>query len=95
MTHKHPDPAFPDRPDHPDFWAMSQAVLALDELSERLTINQIVATYVDLDSAAYMAIQRALRAANDFGLPPERVAALAAVWVDGVLTGIAMDRMRT
>lgn len=57
------DPNFPDRPQHPDFWRISEVVLQLDSrlAEENLPDEEIqaqVSEVVDLDSLQYMAAHR-------------------------------------
>jgi hypothetical protein len=89
-----PDPDFPDRPDHPDFWLLARAVQDLDAQpgAGQPTLD-IVARYVNPESAVYMAMQRALRALALPGAPGrERT---AAVWLDGLLTGMIVQHLMT
>lgn len=85
-------PRFPNRPDHPDFWAMSRTVLAHDD--DQTDIGEIIARYVDPESAVYMAEQRATRCAAEDRLPLWLLPTLAAVWIDGFITGVAVERDR-
>ena len=57
------DPNFPDRPQHPDFDVLSQAVIRTDGLADKgLTVQDIfILAGLDFDSILYMAQQRALR----------------------------------
>lgn len=60
---------FPGRPDHPDFWKLSDIVLMHDGRMEDAStpreaadaVEKIVAQFIDPSSLTYMALQRALR----------------------------------
>lgn len=74
------DPAFPDRPVHPDFWRISSAVLKLDGQSQVADWEAIVTPLVDPRSLLYMA-QNRVRTPNDPLVLP------SAAWIDGFLAG--------
>lgn len=95
--------ARPDRPSHPDFWRLSSVVLDIDgQLQEATTqtarnaaLARIVAQYVDQDSLAYVALQRALRALmSTTATDASDIAKLAAVYLDGFITGCAYQKAR-
>lgn len=91
------DPEFPDRPQHPDFWAMSRAVVSIDkEVDGGKTVEQVLnEARIDTDSLVYMARQRALRMAQAFPNPDaELLARLASVWIDAFLAGLAVGDER-
>lgn len=77
---------FPDRPNTPDFWRLSDTVLQQDGATEDTDIEDIVAGRCDLGSLAYMATQRASGVLGEWA-HPDAVAKLAAVWMDGFLAG--------
>lgn len=89
----------PKRPDHPDFWRISEILLANDGAMEAATgqdekdveWRRRVESVVDIESATYAGIQRALRlgaAIDPRGyLPLKARAAIAALWVDAFVTG--------
>lgn len=61
----HPDPQFPNRPDHPDFWLMSKVVTQHDDLCDTGTEEEggfAKTIQVDIASLGYMAGQRTKRA---------------------------------
>lgn len=91
------DPEFPDRPQHPDFWAMSRAVIEKDkEVDGGKSIEQVLdEASIDTDSLIYMARQRSLMMAR--AIPEatdETIARLASVWIDAFLTGLAVGDER-
>lgn len=57
------DPQFPARPQHPDFWKLSDVILQLDSQGEAESdaFATAVGEVVDMESLQYMAYQRALR----------------------------------
>lgn len=88
-----PDPRFPDRPAHPDFDRLSQAVIANDAVvtdaptgAQQNAYAVHVSSIVDLASLKYMADQRtalALRSVNERGYDIEHV--LPSAWIDGFM----------
>lgn len=101
-----PDPAFPDRPDHPDFWTMVEAVGEMDGIADNMDPEleglgplEVVTRKIglDIDSMYYMAQQRALRAANLFGMPEDKDELqrfMTASWVDGFVMGMLSEQKR-
>lgn len=75
--------AFPDRPNHPDFWKLSAIVLGLDAKAERGDSIETLVGPVDWDSLVYMAEQRAARVSPD----PEIYRALVSLFIDGFALG--------
>lgn len=94
------DPLFPDRPDHPDFWALSEAVKQTDGYaSQGLSPAQIFeAADINGDSVFYMAKQRAMRMHAFAPAPtsPQEVEGMsAATWLDGFLAGLKLGDGRS
>lgn len=98
--------AMPPRPEHPDFWRLSEVVLSNDAPMEEAGANvkdkeaaweEQVRKYIDEHSLTYMAVQRAFRA---FGITTrgqlieraEEVARYAGVWMDAFCAGAAFER---
>lgn len=83
------DPRFPERPTHPDFWRMSEAVLQHDGQADEghQSVEQIVGETVDVQSLTYFATQRAGTACQRSGLPEALVPVLAGVWMDAFMAG--------
>lgn len=87
------DPHFPDRPNHPDYWRLSEIVLQLDAqtLVDEVSIEDQVAKDVNIDSEFYIAVGRALRfrAKMDGPImsPTEFTAFCTALWTEGFLVG--------
>jgi hypothetical protein len=80
-----PDPDFPDRPDHPDFWKLSAAVCANDaEADAGIPTVDIIAAVVDPASLKYMMDQRVGRANQLLpgGAEP------TTTWLDGFMAGV-------
>lgn len=93
-------PALPgERPEHPDFWLISQAVIDLDAQADNgQPVMDIVARMLDPDSAAYAAFQRALRfsrAVRSGTSPPQELARLGGLWLDGLVTGMIVQHLKT
>lgn len=88
-----PDPQFPDRPDHPDFWAMSQAARDGDDEAEGGTeLPDIIAQFADTPSVLYLARHRAIRLTG-LGAGPLQPR-LEAAWIDGILIGLRLAATR-
>lgn len=94
------DPRFPDRPQHPDFWKLSEIALRLDGKANEggQTMPEIVTelSVVDLASLEYLALNRAGTALLAIGMPLENVlqSMLAAAMVDGFTIGVLFERQR-
>lgn len=85
---------FPARPDHPDFWLMSQAVLDLDAQSESgQGAPEIAGRHIDLASATYMARQRTIRVMR--GQPAAGRVQVTAAWLDGFIAGMIVQHLKT
>lgn len=98
MTTPKVDPKFPNRPQHPDFWALAQAVQSLDGYADSgMSFEEVVATAkLDYDSLYYMAQQRSLRAEKLFTHSPAPLSAkLTAQWIDGFMAGLMVGDGRS
>jgi hypothetical protein len=86
------DDAASERPDHPDFWALSAIVMsndavAVDEMNhDEEALFQKLAEISD-EVLMYMAMQRAMRAMQHFGSGPVPIL-LMSVWTDGFTAGV-------
>lgn len=94
------DPNFPDRPQHPDFWALSEAVCQQDNYADfGMTVAEIIdMAKIDPDSLFYVAKQRGLRlfqSMPDASTPEEVIGSLAAIWIDAFLAGLKVGDGRT
>lgn len=97
MTDPLNDPRFPNRPQHEDFWRLSEIILQLDAEAQAtgvIDISDVVQKLVgaDLDSIHYMAVQRALFIRGAAGLGTEQ---MAAGWIDGFLAGVLFQQRRS
>ena len=90
------EPNFPGRPDHPDFWVLSQVIIDQDSRSDNQTIpfGDRIAQVVDPDSLVYMAKQRALRILGP-NASRGQLARLASVWLDAFMAGAAYQVEKT
>lgn len=92
------DPRFPDRPQHPDFWSITEVSNKLDgdvteggqSLPQILIENEIV----DVNSLTYWATNRARQACQLLGLPEEKEASLASLYIDAFSVGTLVERKR-
>ena len=87
------DPEFPNRPQHPDFWAMSRSVVERDRaVDESGDLGKVLdEANVDTDSLLYMARQRALRMIQNTPTPEtdeELMVSMASLWMDAFLVGL-------
>jgi hypothetical protein len=89
------------RPDTPEFWAMSAVMI--DQDNANLTADpdalvNYIDQYLPVDVAMYVSEQRALRVAVKGELSPVDIqgilAALTAMWLDGCLAGMEYQRRR-
>lgn len=80
-----PDPAFPERPVHEDFWKLSEAAIENDNLGGRdgKGFRKRVEHFVDQESLDYLVWQRAGVLTED----PRLRASFAAAMVDGFTLG--------
>jgi len=77
-------------PHHPDFGALSEAVMTADAMSGfgAATVLDLVKEVADLETAAHFAVQRSAKAARELGITDERaVTAMAGAWLDGMVAG--------
>lgn len=93
------DPRFPDRPDHPDFWKLSEIVLQLDGRSndEAFSVEGTASEVVDLESLTYMAIQRIAQlhdALEETGHRTHPSSLMTTCWFEGVIVGVMLERRR-
>lgn len=84
----------PERPEHPDFWLISQAVIDNDvTVDDGTSLQDATAPFVDFESVFCAALQRAQRVS---GIMPESTRrALAVVWVDAFVTGVRYERLKS
>ncbi len=87
------------RPDHPDFWKMSQIIIDCDAQAEEQGLDEVLDGYVDKDALVYMANQRAYRALNiqreselQDAATRESVSIIAAMWMDAFIVGAKYER---
>jgi hypothetical protein len=92
------DPAHPDRPQHEDFWKMSEIVRRTDALAdqtEELDFLDMTLAGVDVGSVQYMARQRVERAVSRIPFPTDQEARRAedyAAYMDGFLLGYQLAK---
>ena len=89
-----PDPFFPDRPQHEDFWRLSQTALWLDGRAKE-DLEDVTADFVDVESVEYMAEQRAdlLLQALGFNHSPRSLKVLVTSCIlGGIVHGIAFEK---
>lgn len=83
------DPRFPDRPQHPDFWRISEVVLQNDGQADEgeMPVQDILKDTVDLESLSYFAMQRAGMNCQRLGLPDALKTVIAGAWMDAFFAG--------
>lgn len=81
-----------NRPEHDDFWLLSQIIIDNDNAMETGTVlmEDKLAQVVDPDSVTYMARQRALRVVGPYATTREQ-AKIAAIWLDAFMAGAAFQ----
>ena len=84
------DPRFPDRPQHEDFWRISEAFGLTDGRADAgESFTAIVSDHVDEASLIYVAQQRALRVLGGAALSPQ----LMALYADAFVTGVVYQKL--
>jgi hypothetical protein len=88
------DPRFPKRPQHPDFWRLSDAILEQDGRAEEGGEDVFTIADVDGDSIAYVAQQRAALLTRAYGVAVTRDVAvlLMSAYIDAFTLGRAFER---
>jgi hypothetical protein len=83
------DPRFPKRPQHPDFWRISEVVLQNDGASAegKQPLEETVKDTVDLESLTYFAMQRGGMACQRARLPESLAPVLGSIWIDAFMAG--------
>ncbi len=96
-----------NRPDHPDFWKLSEVLLKLDsgldpsnpneEEKEAQFQARLKEIGVDVDSLVYTAYQRAIRALGvntqqDLVIKAPQVMMLTSIWLDAFAAGAFYER---
>jgi len=96
-----PDPKYPDRPNHQDFWKLSDCLIYNGQRSETETLPEIL--NIDDKSLNYVATQRGTRAAQFYNLlfvgtnskvNRDVVFSHTAAWLDGFATGREFEKRR-
>lgn len=85
------DPNFPDRPDHPDFWRLSEAVMHNDTMADNgASVQDILGDLgiADANSVGYMAGQRVMRAVHHNFLSEEVRALFTSLYLDAFALGL-------
>lgn len=85
------DPDYPDRPQHPDYWRLSEVLHKMDGDSTEggKPADEIIASFADPDSVAYAARQRSLMMQKMTGIPAE---VLEVVWLDAFTAGVSFEK---
>lgn len=80
---------FPARPDHPDFWKLSDVVLQHDGLTEEpsFDMRSHIATVLDPESLLYLVDQRVRRQLERS--PHGPLITAQALWLDAFMVGVA------
>ena len=100
--------ATPERPDVPDFWALSEIILAMDapmqeaktpEATQAAWDKAVAKGAIDSEALGYMAIQRAMRVTGvttrrELIAKEDVVMMLASAYMEAVLVGIAFEKRR-
>jgi hypothetical protein len=90
------DPKFPNRPDHPDFWKLSDILIGNDTTAESGPhgLDQVMDSVpVDMATIIYMANQRVMRSDQEIG-PASPKEMKRILWVDAFIAGYKMAEAR-
>lgn len=87
---------FPDRPDHPDFWLLSEALIGQDaQVETGQSVPDVIGRYADVASLMYVAEQRALRMVPGSGPAAEALRLrFTAVWLDAFVAGVQFQNLK-
>lgn len=87
------DPRFPNRPTHPDFWRMSEALIEVDSRAEKGEAVDVVEN-ADFDSLIYVAEQRLAMDARQFSvaLDPASKNFMLGLYIDAFTLGRGFER---
>jgi hypothetical protein len=95
------DKNFPDRPDHPDFWLISQALIDTDAQADSgQSIPDIAGRIVNTQSLVYAATQRAMRGLvalhgrMTVAEADDNKTTLAALWMDAFVAGTRYQHLK-
>lgn len=94
------DPRFPDRPTHPDFIILSEAVQAIDKKADSgVEVHNIVSGDVDVDSLTYLAQNRAgmaLQSLRGVDITADRLASIiGGAIIDGFKLGVEFQKVKS
>lgn len=92
------DPNFPNRPDHPDFWLISQALIDTDAQADSgQSMPDIAGRIVDTASLMYAAEQRVKLITGKGHLNPSAriLIAMQALWLDAFVAGTRYQHLKT
>lgn len=82
---------FPDRPDAPEFWKLSDVVLRNDARCSESEegFEEVITEVIPIEVLTYMAEQRAMRVIHPLAvlIDPELFISLTAMFMDGFLIG--------
>lgn len=86
------DPRFPDRPDTPDFWRLSETVLEQDGRSVEGGEDPFTIADVDQKSITYMARHRVAMAFGGAPIPTNVLTTIIALYVDAFTVGRGFEK---
>ena len=87
---------YPGRPDHPDFWLISQAIIDQDAQADAgQDADVILSRMIDPASASYAAVQRGLRGEMRYRGKRVSPELLGAMWMDGFLAGMRVQQAKS
>lgn len=91
------DPRFPDRPQHEDFYLLSEVVQENDRLAEQASADVFKIAGVDQASAIYMIQGRLDRFLDSRGAHRTQAVLVPSMgmWLDGFAAGVAFNQRRT
>ena len=92
----------PGRPDHPDFWRLSELVLQLDGQATEagMQLDEMVAGVIDPASLGYMAVMRAMKLVGaetrgQLAAKQREVARFATLYHEAFILGVRFEAKRS
>lgn len=94
------DPRFPDRPQTPDFWRLSEILHRVDATATEPTrpghpLEVVIGDIADFDSAIHLSNHRVRRLCDQTFGPDTAaiiIASVQAAWLDGFAVGAMFER---
>ncbi len=90
------DPRFPNRPQHPDFWRLSETAMALDGKTAEsgASVSDVASPDIDVESLFYAAESRVnlMLQATGLKVPDSVQGAMVAIYISALVHGIEFQK---